>query len=182
MLTDFTHKCCNVSDTASTTWHSDRHIIHQTQVLATGWWQLNDSSSLNTWTGAGIAQWLERRASDCKVAGSNPCRSGGRIFFSRVNFLCWLLFWYLFLPRVTAVAGKISQSFCQKCRWQVTAKHAFTLHMWLCMQLHGAWLYGVHRTCVETAAVSCGTSHASAVSYTIWMDIQKHPIKSYSLM
>ena len=38
--------------------------------------------------GAGIAQWLERRTRDRKVAGSNPCRSGGRIFFSRVNFLC----------------------------------------------------------------------------------------------
>ena len=25
-------------------------------------------------------------------------------------------------------------------------------------------VYGVHRTCAETAAVSCGTSHASAVS------------------
>ena len=24
-------------------------------------------------------------------------------------------------------------------------------------------MYGVHRTCAETAAVSCGTSHASAV-------------------
>ena len=32
------------------------------------------------------------------------------------------------------------------------------------MKWHGAWLYGVHRTCAETAAVSCGTSHASAVS------------------
>ena len=41
--------------------------------------------------GVGIAQWLERRTSDRKVAGSNPCRSGGRIFFSRVNFLCWLI-------------------------------------------------------------------------------------------
>ena len=38
--------------------------------------------------GAGIAQWLERRIRDRKVAGSNPCWSGGRIFFSRVNFLC----------------------------------------------------------------------------------------------
>ena len=37
---------------------------------------------------AGIAQWLERRTRDRKVAGSNPCWSGGRIFFSRVNFLC----------------------------------------------------------------------------------------------
>ena len=38
--------------------------------------------------GAGIAQWLERRTRDRKVAGSNPCWSGGRIFFFRVNFLC----------------------------------------------------------------------------------------------
>ena len=37
--------------------------------------------------GAGIAQWLERRTRDRKVAGSIPCWSVGRIFFSRVNFL-----------------------------------------------------------------------------------------------
>ena len=36
-----------------------------------------------------------------------------------------------------------------------------------------AWLYGVHRTCAETAAVSCGTSHASAVKYTTPVDIQE---------
>ena len=77
--------------------------------------------------------------------------------------------------RVTAVARKRSRSFCQKWRWQVTAKHAYTLRMWLCVKWHGAWLYGVHRTCAETAAVSCGTSHASAVSrYTTSVDIQKH--------
>ena len=35
--------------------------------------------------------------------------------------------------------------------------------MWLCMKWHGAWLYGVHRNCAERAAVSCSTSHASAV-------------------
>ena len=33
----------------------------------------------------------------------------------------------LFHPRVIAVACKIPQSFCQKCRWQVTPKHAYTL-------------------------------------------------------
>ena len=59
-----------------------------------------------------------------------------------------LLIWYPFHPCVTAVARKWSRAFCQKCRWQVTAKHAYnTLHMWLCMKWHGAWLYGVHRTC-----------------------------------
>ena len=96
--------------------------------------------------GAGIAQWLQRWTHDRKVAGLNPCWSGGRIFFSRVNFLCWLLFRYPFHPRVTPVARKRPRSFCQKCRWQVTAKHAYTLRMWLCMKWHGAWLYGVHRT------------------------------------
>ena len=67
-------------------------------------------------------------------------------------------------PRVTAGARKRSRSFCPKCRWQVTAKHAYTLCMWLCMKGHGAWLYGVHTTCAEMAAVSRRTSHASAVS------------------
>ena len=81
--------------------------------------------------GAGIAQWLEHRTRDWKVAGSNPCWNGGRIFFSRVDFLCWLLFRYPFHPRVTAVARKKSRSFCQKCRWQDTAKHAYTLRMWI---------------------------------------------------
>ena len=32
-----------------------------------------------------------------------------------------------FRPFVTAVARKISWSFCQKCRWQVTPKQAYTL-------------------------------------------------------
>ena len=96
--------------------------------------------------GAGIAQCLERRTRDRKVAGSNPCRSGFRIFFSRVGFLCWLLIRYPFHTRVTAVARKRPRSFCQKCRWQLTAKHACTLRMWLCIKWHGVWLYGVHRT------------------------------------
>ena len=94
----------------------------------------------------GIAQWLEHWTHDWTSVSSNPCRSSGRVFFSMVNFVCWLLFQCLFHPRVTAVARKRSRSFCQKCRWQVTAKHAYTLHMWLCTKWHGAWLYGIHRT------------------------------------
>ena len=39
-----------------------------------------------------IACWLERRNRDRKVASSNPGRSGGRIFFSRVDFVRLLLF------------------------------------------------------------------------------------------
>ena len=85
---------------------------------------------------AGIAQWLERRTRDRKFPGSSPGRSGGRIFFSRVNFLCWLLLRYPFHPRVISVARKRSRSFCQKCMWQVTPKHTYTLPMWLWMKWH----------------------------------------------
>ena len=92
--------------------------------------------------GSGIAHWLERRTRDWKVASSNPCGSGGRGFFSGVNFLCWLVFRYPFHPRVTAVAHKRSRSFCQKCRWQVTAKHANTLPMWLWMKWHCILVHG----------------------------------------
>ena len=52
--------------------------------------------------------------------------------------------------------------------------------LWLCMKWHGAWLYGVHRTCAETVAVSCGTSHASTVSTPLrWIFyFKKHAIKA----
>ena len=127
----------------------------------------------------GIAQRLERRTRDRKVVGLNPCRSGRRIFFSRVNFLCWLLFWYPLHPRVTAVARKRPRSFCQKCRWQVTAKHTCTLCMWLCMKWHGAWLYGVHRMRRDGSSFMWHQPFQRC-KYTTSMDIQKHAIKSYS--
>ena len=139
-------------------------------------WSVWHGQQQDSKSGAGIAQWLECWTRDWKVAGSNPCWSGRRIFFFMVNFLCWLLFWYPFHPHVTAVAQKRSRSFCQKCRWQVTAKHTYTLHMWLCMKWHGAWLYGVHRTCAEMAAVSCGTSHASAVSIPLRWIFKKNAL------
>ena len=137
-----------------------------------------------SWWGAGVAQWLERQTCDWKVPGLSPGRSSGRIFFSIVNFLCWsqhrkltmekkilpllqhrkltmekkilplLLFRYPFHPHVTAVARKRSRSFCQKCRWQVTAKHTYTLPMWLWMKWHcnlvNGWM--VYTELAETAA------------------------------
>ena len=49
----------------------------------------------------------------------------------QLSVLTLNLLWYPFHPHMTAVAHKRCQSFCQKCRWQVTAKHAYTLRMWL---------------------------------------------------
>ena len=134
----------------------------------------------NIW-GAGIAQWLERRTLDRKVAGSNPCWSSGRIFFSRVNFLCWILFRYPFHPRVTAVARKRPRSFCQKCRWQVTAKHAYTLRMWLSWSdmVHGC--YGVHRKRRDGSSFMWHQP-CQRCKYTTLLDIKKRVIKRWSLM
>ena len=73
--------------------------------------------------GAGIAQWLECRTCDQKISGSSPGRS---IFFLQGQ-LSVLTLRYPFHPCVTTVTHKRSQSFCQKCRWQVTAKHTYTL-------------------------------------------------------
>ena len=64
--------------------------------------------------GVGIAQWLEHWTHDQKILSLSLGRSGGRTFFSRVNLLCWLLFWYPFHPHVTAVVCKRSPLFCQK--------------------------------------------------------------------
>ena len=50
---------------------------------------------------------VERRTRDRNFSGSSPGMSGGRFFFSIVNFLCWLSFRRPFHIRVTAVASKI---------------------------------------------------------------------------
>ena len=69
---------------------------------------------------------LERRTRDRKVASSNPGRSGERIFSPEL-ILCAGSYSVSVPHRVTAVARKRFQSFYQKCRWQVTSEHAYTL-------------------------------------------------------
>ena len=88
--------------------------------------------------------------------------AGKFILCSRVNLLCRLLFQYPFHPRVTAAARKRPRPFCRKRRWQVTAKHACTLRMWLrlkwCDTMHGGM---VDTERAETAAVSRGASRVT---------------------
>ena len=91
--------------------------------------------------GVGIAQWLQRWTRDWKVAGSNPCRSGGRIFFSMVNFLCWLLYQYPFHPHVTAVARKRSRSFCSSGRLQLNMHAPYVCGFAWTDMVHGCMVY-----------------------------------------
>ena len=111
-----------------------------------------------------MAQWLKRRTRDRKVAGSSPGRSGGRMFSSRVNLLCWLLFRYRFHTLVTTVARKRPRSFCQKCRRQVTPKHTY-IH--LCgFEWSDTVTWCMVEWCTQNlrwnGSISRGTSHATA--------------------
>ena len=54
------------------------------------WWCPGTLQISQCW--AGIACWLEHQTPNWKIESLNPGRSGGRILFSRVNFVCWLLF------------------------------------------------------------------------------------------
>ena len=55
-----------------------------------------------------------------------PAGAAGELSSPGSTF-CADSFRYPFYPRVAAVARKRSRSFCQKCKWQVTAKHAYTV-------------------------------------------------------
>ena len=92
---------------------------------------------------AGTTEWLQR--------GTRSWWEGLGFEERRENFLLQgqlsvLLLSYPFHLRVTAVARKRPRSFCQKCRWQVTAQHTCILRVWIgikwhCKVVHGCILY-----------------------------------------
>ena len=87
-----------------------------------------------------------------------------------------------FKARCTTVARKRSWSFCQKCRWQVTAKHTYTLPMWLWMKCYCKLVYGwmVYTELALKRSISRGTSHATTkecYQYTTSMDIKNRCYK-----
>ena len=100
--------------------HGETHILAESteQWLVITFVEKTNTLSLgHVIIGSGKSSVVEHQTHDRKVVGLSPSRNGWRIFFSRVNFLCWLLCPYLFHPHVTTVAHKRTQSFCQKCMW-----------------------------------------------------------------
>ena len=167
--------------TKQKTWlHSDYYLYqlllqtrHQSAMLPDHSSVFQTAHDVTMESGAGIAQWLECRTG----RGFESLQERWENFLLQGQISVLTFISVLFNPHVTAVAHKRSRSFCQRCRWQVTAKHAYTLHI-LWMMWHGAWFYGVHITCTETAAVSCSTSHARAVSTPLWWIFKKRAKKS----
>ena len=127
-----------------------------------------------------IAQWLERRTRIERSRVRIPAGAAGEFSFPGSTF-CADLFQYPFYPRVTAVAHKRPRSFCQKHRWQVTAKHAYVaLHeVTRCMVV---WC--IQNAPIMTLSGSRFLWHQPCqhCKYTTSVDIQKRTIKSYSLM
>ena len=80
---------------------------------------------------------VECRTCDRKFTRLSPGRSGRRMFFSRVNFSCWLLIQYRLHPCAKAAACERSQSFCQKYRWKVM----WLWMKWHCKLVHGCMVY-----------------------------------------
>ena len=121
-----------VLETANSLWRGP-HLLNV--YCSGGGWRFRLSLRVGTLPtsyslGAGIVQWLERRTRDWKVAGSSPGKSGGRSFFSRVNFLCWLLFRYPFHPRKSP--GRYSES---TGGWLQLNTHALAFVSFCCLWL-----------------------------------------------
>ena len=123
--------------------------------------------------GAGRARWLGHRTRDREVAGFESRQERREKVYSTWSTFCADSFRYPF--HITALARKRSLSFCQKCRWQVTAKHAYTL-------CDFEWIDTVTWCIVEwctqnlrrNGSISRGTSHAAATKryqYTTSVDI-----------
>ena len=87
----------------------------------------------------GIMAWGDVRGRMCETLQAHSfaehsafqvvifSRSSWRIFFSRVNFVCWLSFVLSPTPVWLQWHIKDPWFFCKKCRWQVTPKHTYTL-------------------------------------------------------
>ena len=98
-------------------------------------------------------------------------------FSSPGSTFCAESFRYPFHPRVTAIARK--QNLGHSARSAGGSLQLNTHTPYIYMALHEvtyAWLYGVHRTCAETAAVSCGISYVSAVSTPLSWIYSKHAL------
>ena len=139
--------------------HHDNNIVQNTTTEAISWTTIN---KVTLYERAGIAHRLECQTCNWKGVGSSPSRSS-RNFFPQGQLSVLTLILVSIPPLCYRSSMYISQSFYQKCRWQITAKHAYMKGCGIAWNdmVHGCMVYTER---AEMAAVSCGTSHASAVS------------------
>ena len=86
-------------------------------------------STLMHHRGGDIAELVERRTRDRQVADLTPGRQEGRANFLFESYFSVLtLMWCLFHSGIPQQHVNRPWLFCQKCRWQVTVKHASPLN------------------------------------------------------
>ena len=109
-------------------WSPSSHVFRS-------WTDKHQWKLLNMYTKIWIHVWgvwtahlIECRTHGRKVASSNPDRSGGKIFFSRIIFVCWLLFGVRSTPVLPQLHVK-GPVVLPKVRvgGYITPKHAYTL-------------------------------------------------------
>ena len=94
---------------------------HVLQVVTLCSWQDVKITSLDSFL-------VEHQTLDQKEFESQKKKQKNFLLQSQLSVLTCI--WCLFHPHVTAMARKRPWSFCQKCRYQVTPKHAYTLEPW----------------------------------------------------
>ena len=113
--------------------------------------------------GSGIAQWLQRQTGDREVPGSSLRRSGGRIFFSILTFCADSYFGICSISVLPQSHVKDPGHSAKSASGSLPlSKHTpYVCDFAWSDIVHGCMVYTER---AETAAVSCGTSHSSAVS------------------
>ena len=135
-----------------------------------------------------LQTYIDRNSSVGKAVGSQsvgcgfdawPGRSGG----SSPEFISVpTLIWCPFHPRVTTVASKRPQLFCQKCRWQVTFTHTYTLDPmksvgWLSCP-GTVWELSRKRSCMQLIRKRLSTvisAHWALVDWS-WLTVELVPV------
>ena len=125
-----------------------------------------------------LRTWLCVHTRFCVCVGGGGGEGGGmvcdgRFLFSRVLIFCAASNFSNCSTHVIAVVHKRSQSFCQKCRWQLRAKQLHPtcatpnkVTLW-----SGAWLYGVQHMVAVSRGHVMPKQHCK---YTTLVDIQKN--------
>ena len=95
------------------------------------------------------------------VIDLSPGRSGGRIFSSRANLLCWHLFWYLSHLCVTAAAHRRRSHSAKSAggRLQLSTHAPYVCGFAWSDTVNWCMVVWVHRMCTKMKAVSHDTSH-----------------------
>ena len=129
---------------------------------------------------AGIARWLECWTCDQKIASSNPGRSSRRIYFSRVNFVCWLLFCIHFTPVLPQWHVKDSGHSAKSAGGRLHLNTHTPLTQWSWGGLTKPLSRHSVGTCLETVHTQLVREHSATVVSAGWATVDWSWLKEWN--